>query len=175
MDRTEALDRLRSMVAADDAPTLDETDLEALLDDAALYDAAGNDPANTETAGAWAASTDVTPDTVIAVTGGRYWRCYAGGTTAAAEPAWPPLTGLVVDDCRRITDGSVVWVDNGTTWTETWDLNRAAMLGWERKAAAVATRFDVKTEDQQFSRSQIAKNCLDQADRYRDRIMPGIA
>lgn len=174
MDLTAALDALDHMTDAATDPGLDAGELVRILNAAALPDIAGNTPSNDSTAPAWTASTATTPDTVI-VAGDRYWRCITGGTTAATEPSWPDLTGVPVDDRRHMTDGTVVWSDAGTTWTPTWDLNRAAMLGWEAKAGKAAGGYDFRTEDQQFARSQIAAHCLAMADRYRARVTPGIA
>ena len=169
MDRTTALNRLRSMVASDVAPVLDEDTLLVILDEAAVTDIAGNPPVNGAGAGTWTASTAVLPGTVI-VAGDRYWIAALGGTTAATEPSWPDLSGIAVSPTRTISDGGVRWVDNGTTWAPTWDLTRAAMLGWERKAAAASAMYDFAADDERFSRAQIAANCRAQADRYRRRL-----
>lgn len=169
MVREDALAQLQTMVAADTPPRLDPTELQAILDESASLDDAGNPPANTaDTATTWTASTTVDASTVIAVDG-RYWRCRTGGVTAATEPNWPDLAGSRVTTVT-VTDGDAVWIDNGTEWAGTWDLDVAAMLGWERKAG-LAVSFDFKTEDQQFSRSQLAEQCRKQAAVYSDRIV----
>lgn len=169
MDRDTAIERLRSMVAADVAPTLDDYTLNIVLDDAAVTDIAGNPPVNGASAGPWSALTAVLPGTVI-LAGDRYWLAALGGTTAATEPSWPDLSGIAVSPTRTMSDGGVRWVDNGTTWAPTWDLTRAAMLGWERKAAAASAMYDFGADDERFSRAQIAANCRAQADRYRRRL-----
>lgn len=169
MDRETVLGRLRSMVAHDTDPVLDEGDLQSVLDESAVTDLAGNPASNNEDAGEWAASTAVLPGTVIAVDD-RYWVCVIGGTTGSTEPSWPSLAGTAVDPQRIVADGGVRWADNGTTWAPSWNLTRAAMLGWERKAAVATSRYDFQTDDQRFSRAQVAASCREQADRYRRRL-----
>lgn len=170
MDRSTALDRLRSMLASDVDPVLGEDVLVALLADNAVADRAGNAPTNdSSTAGSWVASTAVLPGAII-LEGDRYWVAVLGGSTAATEPTWPDLAGIDRDEHRTITDGGVRWADNGTTWAPTWDLTRAAADGWDRKAAIATSRYDFQTDDQRFSRAQVAASCREQADRFRRRL-----
>ena len=152
MDRTTALNRLRSMVASDVAPVLDEDTLLVILDEAAVTDIAGNPPVNGDGAGTWTASTAVLPGTVI-VAGDRYWIAALGGTTAATEPSWPDLSGIAVSPTRTISDGGVRWVDNGTTWAPTWDPDPCRDARMERKAAAASAMYDFAADDERFSRA----------------------
>jgi len=175
VDRSAALEQLDSMVSAGVAPELAADELGQVLDQAALADNAGNPPGNIAAdVDEWTAGKVVRPDTLIVVSA-RFWRCSVGGTTGASEAAWPTLAGRPVNDALSVVDGSVTWVDNGSEWAPTWDLDKAAALGWERKAAKAVGGFDFKTEDQQFARSQVAKTCLDMADRHRRRMLPAIA
>jgi len=175
VNRSEALEALGQMTDSSTAPTLDADEISLLLDQAALIDIAGNSNRNVaDGADPWTATTAVVAGTVIVVAG-RFWRCRSGGTTGTSAPGWPTLAGRPVNDALSVVDGSVTWVDNGSEWAPTWDLDRAAALGWERKAAKAVGGFDFKTEDQQFARSQVAKSCLDMADRHRRRMLPAIA
>ena len=55
-------------------------------------------------------------------------------------------------------------------WEPTWNINAAVALGWEMKAAAVVTDFDIRSADQDLSRSQMHEMCLKQADRWKRRV-----
>lgn len=168
MDQATAVERLRSMVAADQTPVLAEDDLIRILDEAAIADIAGNPTVNTAGVASWMASTAVVPGEVI-TEGGRFWRCIVGGTTDATEPTWPDLGGTARGE-QVVVDGTVRWSDNGTAWAGRWDMQRAAMIGWERKAAAAAALYDFQADDQRFSRAQVAASCRAQAAWYRARL-----
>ena len=169
MLKSEAIARLEQLSAAEEDPVLDAAALSSALSAAAAPDSAGNTRENTSTAGAWQAATAVTPGTIIVVSG-RYWRAVVGGTTYSTAPGWPDLAGDAADRTRTIDDGGVVWADNGTMWAPTWNLNLAAMLAWERKAAIASSRYTFTTDGQQFQRAQVAASCLAMADRYRRRL-----
>jgi hypothetical protein len=164
MNQTIAFDRLRLLVAADDAPCLDAADLIRLFQFAECPDPLGASPQNVPTVPAWTSGT-VPTGTVIRSGTNRYWRAAVGGTTSSTEPVWPTITGPVVDTAR-ITDGAVTWTDNGPTWSPTWDLTRAAAEGWRWKAAKVAGRFDFTAGGDQFQRSQQLAACNAMADRF---------
>jgi hypothetical protein len=51
-------------------------------------------------------------------------------------------------------------------WSPTWDLRRAVVRGWRLKAAKAAGAYDLSTDGQGLSRSQIVSNCLRMADTY---------
>jgi len=170
VNSAEAFDHLHTLVAADADPVLDTAEVAAALSGSRVTDLAGNPPTNTtDDAGTWAASTATLPGTVIVVSG-RYWRCIVGGTTAASAPSWPDLAGTTITPARTVTDGGVVWSDNGGAWAPSWDLDRAAMLAWERKAAKATSRYTFTTDGQTFERAQVAAACREQADRYRRRL-----
>lgn len=59
-------------------------------------------------------------------------------------------------------------------WTPTYDLNAAAAEGWRWKAAKVAGKFDVSTDGQAVSRSQMVAHCQQMADQYRRKIVQQI-
>lgn len=60
------------------------------------------------------------------------------------------------------TDGSVYYLTY-----RVFNLNRAAAEVWSMKAANVASRFDVKTDNHQLTRSQLRKAYMDMAREYR--------
>lgn len=53
-----------------------------------------------------------------------------------------------------------------------YDLNRAAATVWKEKAAHVADRFDVRTDNHDLKRSQLRKNYLDMAQSYLAKSRP---
>lgn len=168
MDAGEATERLASLVNAEADPALDSDELIRLLDQARTTDAAGNPPANRD-ATAWTADTELHVGTVVNVSG-RYWIVRVPGTTGSVEPDWPDRSGYVRDPGQMIEDGSVTWFDNGTAWKPTWDMNRAAMLGWELKAGKASARYNFGTDDQRFDRARVSVSCREQAMVYRRKL-----
>lgn len=177
MDEATARQRLESLVAADQAPTLTIDEVDQLLDVARVPDLAGNSPANTATTPAWTAGTEVLPGT-IRRGGTRYWRALNGGTTGSSEPGWPELGPATTDPYLpsftpgqrsglTLLDGSIVWEEFGTTWAPTFDLNAAAAEGWRIKAGKAAGGFDFAEDGQSFSRSQIVAHCRAMADTFK--------
>lgn len=169
MNKAQALARLGAMCASTEDPALDAGELADILSRSAVVDLAGNTQENVATAAGWTSATAVLPGAVI-VESGRYWRCVVGGTTGTVEPSWPDLSALPRDDRRRVTDYQVVWVDNGTAWAPTYNLDLAAMFAWEAKAAVASSRYTFTTDGQQFQRAQVAATCMAMADRYRRRL-----
>ena len=169
MDETDARARLERMVAADIEPTLDADAITDLMRIAARPDGARNDPRNTSAAPVWTATTVYAAGDLVrqSSTAERWWLCLTGGTSASTTPSWPTLVYERTD--WIILDGTVEWVDAGSRWRPTWNLNAAAAAGWEQKAAQVAHRFDFGADGQKFDRSQTHAMCLDMADRYRMR------
>lgn len=52
----------------------------------------------------------------------------------------------------------------------TWDLDRAAVMGWRIKAGKAASDFNFAEIGSQYSRSQVIANCLSMARDYARRI-----
>ena len=169
MDLTEASIRLRSMVASDEDPALDDEQLAQLLDMARRADIGGNAPTNLSSAPAWATATTYLAGDVITESG-RWWRCEIAGASGTTEPTWPDLTGYKAGDVY-VYDNDVTWVDNGAQWQPTWHLASAASEGWRWKAALAAGRFKFATDGQSFDRQQVAANCLTMAKAY-SRLAP---
>lgn len=51
-------------------------------------------------------------------------------------------------------------------WVETWDLNHAAMTGWEWKAGKASAGIAFSEDQQSFSVQQIYDHCMAQAHHY---------
>lgn len=175
MTEAEALERLISMVQSDADPVLTYGDVATLMRVAVRPDEAGNPVTNVVTAPTWAASTSYSYGDVVtpAPAVGRYWQCVNAATSGGTQPDWPnqvgrpPFVTTVIDD-------DLVWLDVGTTWSPTYDLNAAAAEGWRLKAGRVAGRFDFTTDGQTFQRGQLLAHCRDMERTYRRRIALGV-
>jgi hypothetical protein len=156
---SEALAALRTLVSADDEPTLDDLEIAQVLKFGERCDLAGNSPLNLSTVSGYAEDTDyVVGDVVVDGDTGRYWLALCSGTSAAAvfpDLDAEPLTSV------RVEDGSVLWVDNGTQWRPTYDLNVAASWGWRVKAGKVSAKYQFQTDGQVFSRQQWFAHCME--------------
>lgn len=174
MDRTEAVIRVGLLVDADVDPSFSSLDLERLVDDAARPDAAGNSPLNVASAATWQASTWYSYGDVVTAdpAADRWWRCVTPGTSGTSQPDWPDRAGLP-PGAGSIVDGDVTWVDAGTVWTPTYDLNAAAAAGWRIKAGRLAGRYDFQTDGQTFRRAQLLAHCRLMERMFRRRIAVG--
>src|SRR4051812_10264166 len=120
MKKSEAIRRLKTLVAWTDEPTLSEDDVELLVDGCRVRDAAGYPREDTHL---WEAGTVYEVGDVIVPTerDGHSYIATTAGTTAASEPTW----------ATSVTDGTVVWERHESSyWTPTYDLNYAAYQGW---------------------------------------------
>lgn len=66
------------------------------------------------------------------------------------------------------TDASLLYLTY-----RSYDMNRAAADVWEKKAANVANRFDVKTDNHDLTRSQLFKQYMQMAAKFRRRAGSG--
>lgn len=170
MDQGAAQARLERMIAWDQDPALDLSDVGELLRIAARPDVDGNSPLNIASAAPWTTATLYVAGTVIVQSVGahRWWRCQTSGISGAVTPQWPNLAGSPRGG-SVVNDGSVVWGDNGADWAFTWDLEYAAAEGWRWKAAKAVPRFGFQTDRQLFDRQQVIANCFEMAARYEKR------
>lgn len=167
MDAATARTRLESMTAWDQTPTLTAGEITALLAASRRIDAAFRGPTDDTD---WIASTPyVLGDRRAPITrNGHLYIVTTAGTSAASEPAWPTASGATV------TDGTIVWTENGRGWAPTYALNAAAAEGWRWKAGKVAGKFGFATDQQIFNREHMNKMCLAMADRYAKRVSGNI-
>lgn len=171
MDVAIAQARLERMVAASTEPVLDAAAIADILGLAARPDYMGNDPRNIPAVAVRASSTLYAINDIVRqdLTTERWWICEIPGTTRSTAPVWPVMTYVPGPSDITVVDGPVIWRDAGSRWQPTYDLNAAAMHGWEQKAAAVAHRFNFAADSNQFNVSQIHAMCLTMADRYKAR------
>ena len=176
-DSATALARLEAMLQYDQEPVLLVVQVQALLDEFQL-------------AAVWTLNTVCLPDVRIVPTvpNGRWYRSIVNPsastyTTGATEPTyWPiyvrpggyggyPATTLLTSltGSPLITDGTVLWVDDGPCPVALWDLRAAAYEGWGRKAALVAGAAEsYKAGSLEIANRQpIHANCLAQQKLYR--------
>lgn len=165
MERSQALSRLRGMCAADTPPELIDDEIDDLLLRATRADRYGAWP---DTYTEWRALANVTTATrsVPTIRNGHYY-APSVGRTGTTEPTWPATSGGIV------VDGTVTWTEQGaTTWLQTWDLNWAAMEGWDIKAGKVSDYAAFGADGQSFNPQQITERCAERSRYYRSRIAP---
>ena len=161
LSQSDALAKLKRMVAATQDPTIDDDDLTEIL-------------LRFRRAVVWSASTAFAVNDRVFSTAenGRYYICVTAGTTDDTEPDWPvqfiPLRRQIQPITRIVTvsDGTVIWQDDGPANATPWDLGGAARSAWLEKAGMVAHLFDFKDDIKQVSLEQRHKHCLDMAARY---------
>jgi hypothetical protein len=167
MDAAVAEVLLKEMLDWQADPALGQPTVDILLQHAAGQDAWGNLPTNIAVADAWASGNVVVGQTIVD-SNGRYWKAIQPGVTSGTEPVWPTMAGLRPGG-SRITDGSVVWLDVGSSWAPTYSLDVAAAMGWRIKAGKCASRFSFMTDGQQVSRNQVHAMCMAMAQAYERR------
>lgn len=169
MNWTEALTRLQRMVAYDVEPTLSSAEVLDLLKDAQRADEDGN---SFDSAPMWkAAYAYVVGDLVTPTTrNGHLYRVTAtDGSSGTTEPVWP-----TTDDATVTADGVTYQEYGATSWAPTWDLNYAAMNGWEWKANK-ATNTNQFIQDSRGTASDYTYlNCRRQAEEYRKKIQVSV-
>lgn len=80
--------------------------------------------------------------------------------------------GALVDLAKRPDAGGLLPAD--PEWVPTWDLDPAIAHGWRIKAAASAAMFDVNLQGLSFTRSQLYKQCVAQAEAYESGVAQAI-
>jgi hypothetical protein len=154
MTRSQALARLKLLVASTEEPALTDDEVGTILDAHAV-------------AATWAAATDHAPgDRVIPTApNGRVYRCRLAGTSGATEPDWGDVDDAYLG--RQVEDGDdLVWEDAGPTTGELYDLRAAAHDAWVQKAAACVHQVTFSSSGDQFAMSQRHAQCLRMAERF---------
>ena len=166
MREYDALARLVSLAQPGDEPTLTTGELEAILLANRLEDSSGFYP---DAYTYWKPSRSyLVGDYVVPLTrNGFYYSVESPGTSDTTEPAWPTTVGDTVND------GGVIYANAGTTtWTETFDLMRAAAQAWELKAAKAAPAYNLSVEGKSLNRGEIFDHCVQMAKIYGRRARP---
>lgn len=174
--QAEALAIVKRQCAAEVAPELDDTDINAIL-------------LETAHATVWTPSTQYGYDAhvVPTVRAGYVFTPRAPGQSGTTEPEWPTVqdgSGLWMYSWPHsaafltgLTDGTVEWVAQAPDFSDIWDTDLATSKCWELKAAMVdviggqdivsAQVGDVKETYGSSSGGGIKAHCLQMADRYR--------
>jgi hypothetical protein len=85
----------------------------------------------------------------------------AGFESGSTEPTWQ------IGDGAFITDGNLTWREYGPAPEALWDVRYAIYLGWKRKAALVASRFDLALDGRDtLKRSQMVETFNKMAAQY---------
>jgi hypothetical protein len=129
-----------------------------------------------QTAVVWTPNTNYSFNQTIlpATQNGHSFRCGVAGTSGASEPVWNCgyLWTIGVHSYSnvgrlRITyDGTVTWQDRNVAPMSLWDMRACAYKGWLLKAELASPQYDFQTGTEKFSRSQVYKNCMEQANRF---------
>jgi hypothetical protein len=167
MTQEQALAELARLCAPNTPPVIPADDLLAFLD-TARRPSMGYRPDNIR---AWAAGAPVAVGEVRAPTrrNFHFYIVTTAGTTGISEPAW------LLDTNATLTDGTVEWQEGGLAyWAPSWDLNLAAALAWEFKAANASGNYAISDTGQSLSRNQVYEHCEAQARKYRGRRMGDI-
>lgn len=154
------MEQLISMCQANVTPLLTPGELQDCLDDARL-------------GFVWAASTDYAVEpyglgkVVIPSAANRNGHKYrlhrfdgVGSTSHTTEPSWPTAHNWT------ISDGNVIWMEDGPDFAQLWDMNDAAMRAWMLKASKVVHCTDFGQDGVRFSSSQLYDHCMRQAMAY---------
>lgn len=89
---------------------------------------------------------------------------------ADRDPAIPDAElWEILDLCRRRDASGLGPSDAG--WHPTYDMELAAAMAWESKAAAVASEFDVTADGAAMARSQMQAQFLARAALHRRRVV----
>lgn len=82
----------------------------------------------------------------------------------------PRIPAIDSNDPVTITsDMDVLDLVDNDDWIPTYDLNAAAAMIWEEKAAVPAADFDFSADGGNYSRSQVYEQCMKQARHYQAR------
>jgi hypothetical protein len=140
-----ALSELRRLAQPDSTPSLDDVELNSILD-------------AVQRASFWITATAFVFDDVVmpTVRNGHRYVCVTPGQTGATEPVWPIGTG------SKITDGTAEWQEAGPDYDNVFDVRAAAHQAWTVKEGKASELFDIAGQ----SVSQIAEHCRDMAERF---------
>jgi len=147
MKKSQFISRLKRAVAWDQVPQLTDEDIDELVDLARTRDYRSI-PA-VDNVEEWEPSTHYEVGQMVVTTGGDTFSCVNDGVSGSTAPSRTVLT-----------DGTAEWVYQGhTSWTPTYDLNRAAYEGWGMKAAKAASMVSFTADGARYDRDQYLKNC----------------
>jgi hypothetical protein len=162
---SKAVQLLRSMLATSEEPTLTDEQVDLLLSISERVDVYGNSPANVSDVAVYASAVAYVPGDLVR-SGDRFWLASTPGTSGGVT--FPDLRGLPAAEYVA-EDNGIRWVDNGSLWARTYDLNAAAAVGWRWKAGLVAHKYAFGTDGQTFTRNQWFAHCMQMAEVYGKR------
>jgi hypothetical protein len=146
MKKSEVTSRVKRLVDWESEPSLDDNDVNYLVSMARVRDAHGND---IEDVIEWEPLTRYYVGDVVVNANQEKFLCLTEGVSGY-EPLTPSST----------TDGTTEWVYQGeSSWTPTYDVNRACYEGWGLKAAKAASMIGFTSDGATFQRQQYIENC----------------
>lgn len=158
MKKSQFVSRLKRAVAWDQVPTLDEEDIDFLVDLARTRDYYNNLAVDVEE---WEATTHYNVGQKIVTTDHETFVCVVDGVSGDVAPDYSR------SHVGNYVDGSVEWEYAGrTNWTPTYDFNRAANEGWGLKAAKAASMISFTADGHRMDQDQLIANCERMQRRY---------
>lgn len=162
MKQSQAMQRLKGMVAHDQIPELSDADLVDLLRRSRSVDSQGN---TIEDVTVWEPDTSYEVGDKV-VFDDFVFTCVESGVSGDVS-TW--------NQDENLTDGSVIWsVVGRSNWTPTYDVNYAAMLGWELKAAKAVAMMSFTADGVTFHRDQFLANCKTLQEMYSKKVFASI-
>lgn len=148
LEREKALMLLKDLSEATVEPSLEDSELEAILD-------------RQKVAQVWQAGIAVRVGTILypTVANGRWYQVTKAGVTGATEPAWSQ--GL-----STIIESSVTYQDLGTS-RDLYDVQAAAYEAWSKKCAKASQYVSTPGIDM----SSIYKRCVEMRESYEQVYM----
>jgi hypothetical protein len=172
MDRDSAILLVKAQAAWDTYPTLDEGEVDALVDATVGYTT-------------WTPATPYTYGKIVqpTVRNGHQYRCIVAGTSLDTEPVWPLYTapddrlGLTRPSWHgftglypgsQVSDGeTLVWIECGPDQDGGYDARTATWRAWLQKGAKASADYDGTVGKNTYNRSQVHQHCLAMARIYR--------
>lgn len=157
MDKFQFLRELKTLVAWQDEPQLDDDDLELIFTKSRRIDVGGYRAERTQL---WEANTHYEIGDVVVPrsfdvydterTDEHSYVVTTAGTSSSTEPTW----------AETVSDSTITWERHEAAyWTPTYDLNYAAYLAWGIKASKAAGKIAITSEGATFHREQYLANC----------------
>lgn len=96
---------------------------------------------------------------------GHRYRCLTAGTSAATQDAFPAAR-FADRPQHRVTDGTVLWVEEGEDYDNVYDIRGSAHEGWMVKAGKATHLTDVALNGRNIAASQLQAQCRQRAMEY---------
>jgi len=96
---------------------------------------------------------------------GHRYRCIEGGTRDSTEPTFPTSLG------GRITDGTVLWVEDGCDYENIYDTRAAICEAWVKKAEMASNLVTQSSMNSKVEASNLQAQCIQRAREYAPLVL----